>query len=307
MNPLEQIAHLALASRIAGLDIPEVVAPEEHHIVLRGMRFHYLDWGEQSKPPLLFLHGGFQTARTWDLVCLALRNRYRCLALDQRGHGDTEWSYVLDYGPDAHAGDIEAFADALALDRFVIVGMSMGCVNGLAYAIRHPERLLAFVAVDAGPWVRVKGSHRIAEFVRDIESLGTLDAYVERAIEFNPRRDRRLLRWSLLHNLRAGADGRLRWKTDRRGGLDLDGYAEKMRLLGEELHRLTFPALVVRGAESDVFLDEHAARFAEALPHGRWVRIEGAGHTVQGDNPAALVPCLEEFLRESGIGLPTGG
>lgn len=302
MDPFEQIAHLELASRVAGLDLPEVVIPGEHHLVLNGMRFHYLDWGSASNPPILFLHGGFQTARTWDLVCLALRDRYHCLALDQRGHGDSEWSYALDYGPDAHAGDVAALVDALGIDRFVLVGMSMGCINGLTYAIRHPERLLAFVAVDAGPWVRLRGGERIIEFVRAIESPDSLETYVERAMEFNPRRDPRLLRWSLLHNLRRTPDGRLIWKADRRGELDLEGYATRMRRLAGDLDGLDFPVLVVRGSESDVFLDEDADRFARALPRGRWVRVEGAGHTVQGDNPAGLVSRIEEFLESAGIG-----
>src|SRR5262245_1878470 len=93
----EDLAHHRSAAELAGLEIPEFVAPEHHDVVLGGLRLHYLDWGTAGHPPALFLHGGGQTARTWDLCCLALRPELRCIALDQRGHGDSEWSYGFAY------------------------------------------------------------------------------------------------------------------------------------------------------------------------------------------------------------------
>jgi pimeloyl-ACP methyl ester carboxylesterase len=292
--------HHRLGASLAGLAIPEFVPPAHHHVVLRAMRFHYLDWGTRDRPPIVFLHGGGQTARTWDLVCLALRVDHHCLALDQRGHGDSEWSYVMDYEPEAHAGDVAAFADRLGLERFVLVGMSMGCINGLAYAVRHPERLAGFVAVDAGPAVRAAGGATIVEFREQTREMASLEAYVEAAVRFNPRRDPRLLRQSLLHNLRRLPDGRWTWKTDQRRRFDVAAMMRRLEALWEQIGAVRCPALVVRGAESDVFLDEHAERFARALPAGRWVRIPGAGHTVQGDNPKALVEALRIFLAEAG-------
>src|SRR4051794_31152425 len=100
---VEALAHLRLAVRIAGLEVDELVLPTEHDVVVGGLRLHYLDWGSARRPPLLFLHGGCLTAHTWDLVCLALRKQFHCLALDLRGHGDSEWSPTVDYGPDAHS------------------------------------------------------------------------------------------------------------------------------------------------------------------------------------------------------------
>jgi pimeloyl-ACP methyl ester carboxylesterase len=289
--------HHRLAAEIAGLDLAEVIAPVRHHVVLREMRFHYLDWGTTGRPPVVFLHRGGETARTWDLKCRALRDSYHCFALDQRGHGDSEWSYTFAYTSEDHAGDVAAFVDHLGLERFVLIGMSMGCLNGLAYAIRHPERLAGFVAVDAGPTVRMAGGEAIVEFRRKTETLDSLDDYVAEACRFNPRRDPRLLKRSLLHNLRRLPDGRWTWKTDqRKREFDFEGMRKRMEALWDEIEVIRCPVLVVRGAESDVFLDEHAERFAEALPDGRWVRIPDSGHTVQGDNPRALVASLREFL-----------
>ena len=71
------------------------------------MRFHYLDWGIKGLPPVVFLHGGGLNAHTWDIVCAALRRERHCLALDQRGHGESEWSPEMDYATESHAGDLE--------------------------------------------------------------------------------------------------------------------------------------------------------------------------------------------------------
>lgn len=290
--------HHRLAAELAGLELEAFVPPAHHHVVLGGMRFHYLDWGERGRLPALFLHGGGQTARTWDLPCLALRDALHCLALDQRGHGDSEWSYAFAYSGEDHAGDAVALLDHLEVERAVVVGMSMGALNGLHLAARWPDRVAAFVAVDAGPWVRMSGGRRIVDFVAGADGARSLDAWVERAMRFNPRRDPRLLRQSLLHNLRALPDGTLTWKTDRRRPIDLSGMQKRLEALRLLLPEVVCPTLILRGAESDVFLDEDAERFANALPGARWLRIEGAGHTIQGDQPAALVRAVREFVSE---------
>jgi pimeloyl-ACP methyl ester carboxylesterase/ADP-ribose pyrophosphatase YjhB (NUDIX family) len=301
LTPAQQLAHFRRAAGVAGVAIDEFVVPKSYQLSLRGLAFHCIDWGVAGRPPILFLHGGGQTARTWDLVCLALRREHRCLAFDQRGHGDSSWSPAADYGPEAHVGDLEALVARLDLRRFVLVGMSMGCINGLCYAIRHPERMAGFVAVDAGPAVRVEGGTRIVEFRERTRVLPSLDDYVAHALRFNPRRDRDLLCWSLLHNLRRLPDGRLAWKTDPYLRIDPAVLVQRLETLWGDLHRVRCPTLVVRGAESDVFLDEDAERFARALPDGRWVRVEHAGHTIQGDNPRGLVDELRRFLAEPTI------
>ena len=90
LSQSETLAHLRLASRLARVDVDEVVVPTDHHAVVDGLRLHDLDWGHRDRPALIFLHGGRLTAHTWDLVCLAMRADFHCLAIDQRGHGDSE-------------------------------------------------------------------------------------------------------------------------------------------------------------------------------------------------------------------------
>ncbi len=228
------------------------------------MRFRYLDWGSPGNRPILFLHGGGLTSHTWDLVCLALREDYHCLALDQRGHGDSEWSPEMDYSLDAHRGDLEAFVDRLGLEGLVLVGMSMGGANAMAYAGRPGARVSALVLVDVGPEVRLEGARRIRQFTMAVTEFESVEHVVEQALAFNPRRDPRLLR--------------------------------RREALWAAVPEIVCPTLVVRGGQSDVFLDEDAEKLARSLRQGEWVRVEGAGHTVQGDNPGDLVAAIRRFL-----------
>ena len=299
LSPEEFREHLKLSSATAGIMLPDLELPDSHHVILRGMRFHYLDWGTRGRPPMLFLHGGGLNVHTWDLVCAALKPERHCLALDQRGHGDSEWSPVMDYATESHAEDLDAFVSHRGLDRFVLVGMSLGGANALAWAGRHSDRLAALVLVDVGPEVRQAGVRKIAAFTSEATPLDSVEDFIAKALAFNPRRDATLLRRSLLHNLRRMPDGKWMWKYDQRHrgrAMDPAAAARRRELLWSAVSKVSCPTLVVRGAESDVFHDEDAERLAGALPDGRWVKIANAGHTVQGDNPAGLLVAVRQFL-----------
>ena len=292
--------HLKTTAVRAGFSFDDVVLPNEHDVSVGQLRFRYLDWGTKGLRPILFLHGGALTAHTWDLCCLALRDEFHCMALDQRGHGDSDWAPDADYSIGAQREDIRGFADRQGLDRFVLVGQSMGAINGLAFAVAYPERLSALVMIDAGPEVRRRGSSRIREFVNGSSRPETLEEIIERALAFNPRRDPKILRRSLMHNLRPQPDGSWSWKYDRSRfqRLDHDAHLAERRRLADNLANVTCPALIVRGAESDVFHQDDAERLAKSFPDGRQITIAQAGHTVQGDNPKDLVVVLREFLVE---------
>jgi pimeloyl-ACP methyl ester carboxylesterase len=296
-----ELDHLRLALEFAGMQVPDVVAPASHHTLLRNQRFHYLDWGGPATAPIVFLHGGGLTAHTWDLVCLALRPAYRCYALDLRGHGDSEWSREMDYSLEAHAGDVYAFITALELVNPVVVGMSLGGGTAVRYATEHLPR--ALVVIDTGPQTNRAGGRAIIDFMRAPAELDSIDEFIERSMAFNPRRDPRLLRRSLLHNLMRLPDGKWTWKYDRRhfGRIDEGAQDRARQTVWSRVESITCPVLLVRGAESPVLSRESADAFAARLPDVRQAEIAGAGHTVQGDNPGDLSEALVAFLREIGV------
>src|SRR5262245_10922033 len=167
LSPDEFRAHLELSAATAGIPLPEIVLPDERDLLLGRMRFHYLDWGTPGLLPVVLLHGGGLNAHTWDLVCASLRRERHCVALDQRGHGESEWSPQMDYSTESHVGDLEAFVQTLGFERFVLVGMSLGGVNALAWAGQHSRRLAGLVLVDVGPEVRFDGVRKIQAFTSD--------------------------------------------------------------------------------------------------------------------------------------------
>ncbi len=298
----EQLEHLRRALQKSGLEDVKAVLPQDHEVTLRGMRFHYLDWGDSGKQPVLFLHGGGLTAHTWDVVCLALRDSYRCVALDQRGHGDSDWSETGDYSVQAYREDLESFVGHLGLHNPVLVGQSLGGRNAISYTGRHSADVKALVAVDIGPDFRREGAHKIRDFMAMPAELDSVERFVERAMAFNPMRDERLLRRSLMHNLKQLPNGKWTWKYDRRfpRGAEED-VARSTEALWQDARQINCPTLVARGAHSEVFTDTDAERFATSLPKARWVRVENAGHTIQGDNPKGFLEATQAFFTSHGI------
>lgn len=304
---LSEVEHLDLAATIAGMQPLEVLLPRHLTLVNDGLRFHLVDWGNPDKPTILFLHGVGLTARTWDLVCLGLRRDFHCVALDQRGHGDSDWPADGDYGTEALCADVQGVVKRLELDRFFLVGHSMGGMVALSYAVAEAPSLCGLVVVDSAPGERTPAPapapaasppNRVFDFMSGPAELDSVEAFVERAMAFNPARDPRLLRRSLLHNLRQLPDGRWTWKYDRGRilGRDRARMAASRRALWDALPAVTCPTLLLRGARSESLSDATAAEFAAALPNGQWETIADAGHTIQGDNPRGLLLAVEPFL-----------
>jgi pimeloyl-ACP methyl ester carboxylesterase len=305
---LTELEHLELAATVAGMQPIEVVLPRHLTVGSDGPRLHLVDWGNphvEDKPTILFLHGVGLTARTWDLVCLGLRRDFHCLALDQRGHGDSEWSGDGDYGTEALCADVRDLVKELELDQFILVGHSMGGMVALSYAAAEAATLRGLVMVDSAPGERrpppvAPPNNRVFDFMSGPAELDSVEDFVERAIAFNPARDRRLLRRSLLYNLRQLPDGRWTWKYDRSRilGRDRSKMAASRRALWDALPAISCPTLVTRGARSESLSSSAAAEFAAALPNGRWEIVADAGHTIQGDNPRGLLGVLGPFLEE---------
>src|SRR5580704_14005475 len=140
----------SLLASAADLGIPHApdVPYRSCNVVLRQMRFHFLEWGHAGAPAVVLLHGGHQSAHSWDLVSLHLARNHRVLALDQRGHGDSEWARDVEYSNHTMSLDASAFLDAMGLEKPILIGHSMGGRNSMLLTKRDPSRLSALVIVD---------------------------------------------------------------------------------------------------------------------------------------------------------------
>ncbi len=179
------------------------------NVVLRQQRFHFLEWGEPAAPPILLLHGGHQSAHSWDLVSLSLARRYRVLALDQRGHGDSEWSRDVDYSNHTMALDAASFIAALGLQRPAVIGHSMGGRNAMLLARHDPSCLGALVVVDVGPEISEAGRQAIGAFVRASQEFDELEDFVASVRRYDPYRSREHIERTVKYNMLRRADGKV--------------------------------------------------------------------------------------------------
>jgi pimeloyl-ACP methyl ester carboxylesterase len=287
-----------MTSRPAGEPAFNGVRVGEHDIVLEGIRLHCLEWPHEGGDAVLLLHGGGLSARTWDVVAADLADRYRCYAPDLRGHGDSEWSPTLDYRIGTHARDVERLVHHLEVDRFVLVGHSLGAFTALRFAAAHSHRLAGLVAVDATPFVSDSDQvDRVRRFMLDQTEFTSIDEAVDYAARFQPQRDREGLHESVSRRLRQYPDGRWRWKHDRHY-VDADyitSVIKDARALLDEMDKIRCPTLVIRGSDGCPL--EDARRFVELLPDGRLETVDRAGHNVHRDNPGAFLNALRSFLR----------
>jgi esterase len=267
-------------------------------ILLRGLRFHYTEWGAPTAPPIVLLHGITGHARTWDDEARLLSASRRVLVLDQRGHGDTEPAPDGDYSDGALLDDLVAFADALSLRRFSLVALSLGGRVAINFAGHYPDRVDRLLVVDIGPEIAPVGRARVGTLMASApERFETLEQVIAHMRANSPLYAEAMLRHRAQHAVRPLADGGLTWKYDRELREAL--RQGRMRLptdLWPQWRAITCPTLLVRGAESDILPDEMAKRMVDELPTARLVVVPGAGHTVPGDQPVAFQSLLSEFL-----------
>jgi pimeloyl-ACP methyl ester carboxylesterase len=273
--------------------------PESKFLEVNGLRLHYLDWGNQSAPPLVCVHGFRGNAHSFDGFARRFRDRYRVIAVDVRGRGDSAWASDGDYSMAAYTRDLAGIVDALGLDRFSYIGTSMGGRIGMLYAAEHAGRLERFILNDIGP-DRESGSDRItAEAGRTPDDFASLeDVIAYRASISSPlaRRSAEEQREAALTQVRQADNGRWVWKHDpaflrQRAS----GGAQSQPELWDVLRRLQAPTLLLWGAESDVLSEGQARRIIEALPNGTLAEIPGVGHAPTLSE-AEAVAALETFL-----------
>ncbi|WP_157172459.1 alpha/beta fold hydrolase [Nocardia pneumoniae] len=273
-----------------GVSIHDSTPPREIHFSHAGCWLHGLDWGG-TRSPVLLLHGGRLTAHTWDFVCLGLRGDARLVALDLRGHGDSDWSD--DYSIDTLAADVVATADHLGFDRVGLVGMSLGGVVAAHVADAWPDRVDRLALIDVAPGVDFDSTQRMRAFITGLGPVRELQTVVDGAMRVNPRANRAAVAYRMSTLFRRAPDGDWVPKADP-SPPDFPAILAAIDRLAAQLSGV--PVLLVRGGRSRALSQAAAERLVERIPDGELVVVPNAGHNVQEDNPAALITALRAFL-----------
>lgn len=302
---------------------PQDAEPRRIALAAGPVRLAALEWGDPAAPPLVVLHGHADLA--WSLAPLsaALAGRFHVVALDLRGHGDSDHPGA--YSVLHLVADLLAACDALGFERPVIVAHSLGGHVAAEFASLYPERAEALVLVEGlGPPspMAAPGTDGHLDFTRNVvellrsplrhKPLADVAAAARRLTEAHPRLDPAWARQLAELGTRPGPDGGLIWKFDPRtrdwiAGLD---HNEDEAVWA----RVRCPVLVVDGGDSwetwwgarlglsgqprERMSEEAWSAKVHAFPDVAHVVIEGAGHMVHFDQPAALEAAVLAFLDE---------
>jgi pimeloyl-ACP methyl ester carboxylesterase len=259
-------------------------------------------WGDSAAPAAILLHGGGQTRHAWKRTAATLAGHgFQTLSVDLRGHGDSGWSPDGDYRIDRFAADVRTLAASFP-GKPVLIGASLGGIASLIAEGEAPESIATvLILVDITPRVDPSGVARIRGFMGSHidDGFATLEEAADAIAAYLPHRPRPRSLDGLRKNLRLGDDGRWRWHYDPAFVRRIDTLEENRETrLSAAARRLTVPALLVRGAASELVSEDAARDFLALAPGARYVDVQGAGHMVAGDVNDPFTRAVIAFLDE---------
>jgi pimeloyl-ACP methyl ester carboxylesterase len=278
--------------------MPANVPARDIFVQANGLRHHLIARGSPGTPVVMMIHGLAGQAHVFDVIASRLAANYHVYCLDVRGRGESDWGPPGEYGVDNYVADLEAVREALGLQRFTLVGTSMGGIISMNYAPKFPERVEKAVLNDVGPEIDPVGLARILQYVGHapemfVDMKAVVKYYRENygpMVEHLPEDQvADFARW----NVRKSDSGVYVWKMDpavRRGGAPAASMDQ-----WEATRNLKCPVLLLRGAQSDVLSAEIAGRMREAIGDCTFVEIPGVGHAPVLSEPESIV-ALEAFL-----------
>jgi pimeloyl-ACP methyl ester carboxylesterase len=269
---------------------------EPHSHLLEGSpRLHYLEWNARAPRTIILLHGNSANAWWWEQIARAIAPEYRLLAIDQRGHGDSEWARPAAYSPLDYANDIARFVAHVSADteKPVVVGHSMGGLNVLAFARNHPEGARGAMAID----VAVTSSRGRDRYLRRLKSLPVVTypdlATAKARFRLMPKEGgipEEIIQGIAERSLARTEEGRWTLKFDRDSFLGRDGLA-----VLETIKEISIPTMLVRAEHSRIMTAEGAEQARGSNPKTRLVTIADAHHHVILEKPTEVARVIEEF------------
>lgn len=257
-------------------------------------RISALRWG-QTAPRVVFFHGGGQNAHTWDTVIVGLGQP--ALAVDLPGHGHSGWREDGDYSPHHNADALAPALRELAPNTDLVVGMSLGGLTAIRLAAVAPELVRELVLIDVTPSALQRHSELTKEqqgtvsLMHGEREFPSFQAMLDLTIAAAPHRDPKALRRGVFHNSRRLDNGNWTWRYDAiRKFPDFSG-------LWDDVDGLTAPITLIRGGSSGFVTDEDADELERRASHFRTAHVvENSGHSVQSDQPLALIDLLRGVL-----------
>lgn len=265
----------------------------DDHLEINGLRLHYVQWGDASGRPILLLHGVASFARIWDFIAPAFKDQCRLIALDWRGHGESDWSPAGQYRLDDYVTDLADFLEELDLHDITIAGHSLGAWVALNYLVRKPGRIRNLVAGDFRTgFTPEELEQSLQQSLRPQREFATADESIERFVSsLSPTvASRETLQHLAKHAIRQTTTGGWALRFDR-------AVLAAQEMNPWEVYRqVRVPTLVLRGAKSPMMSHDAAMMVGEAIPGANVVEIDEAYHHLFLDQPARFISLVQAFM-----------
>jgi len=283
-------------TRLPGTPVPMHEWPGAAGVAIRGDA-----WGDPDGQVVILQHGGGQTRHAWRGAGETLGEAgYYAIAMDYRGHGDSDWSADAAYEPEMNVQDLLAVIDALGAAKPILVGASMGGSTSLLAIGEGRLDAAALVLVDIAPKIEVAGTKKIREFMEQKpDGFESLDEVAAAIANYQPHRKRPRNLDGLAKNVRLGSDGRYYWHWDParlNRNWDMDDHRKSLERAADNLD---LPVLLVRGGLSDVLSEDGAQAFLQQCPHAEYVNVTDAAHMVAGDRNDIFSGSVVDFLHRA--------
>jgi len=259
-------------------------------------------WGQSDNPLVVLLHGGGQTRHAWGNSGKILSSAgFHVVAMDLRGHGDSDWHPDGDYSIDSHKQDLISVLRTLGKPAS-LVGASLGGMISLSLAgdKENSKFCSSLVMVDIGLYPDPQGATRIVNWMKSSEKgFESIEEAAEAVAGYLPHRKRPRNVRGLKKNLRKKDDGRYYWHWDPRFlvGRKESEYDNLEDIQRNVAKRVTAPTLLIRGALSDVVTERNVNDFLASIPHAEFKEIRKAAHMVAGDRNDVFAEEAIKFLK----------
>jgi esterase len=267
--------------------------PADRFITVGGLRIHYLEWGAADKQPLIMLHGIGRVAHTFDHIALHFASNYHVMAVDMRGHGDSDWDPKGAYLVEDYVKDIEGLAQQLRLQKIVIWGNSTGGRVAQVFAGLHPELVSAVIAEDVGPERPTQVAESVTRQLKQEDEKGwaSEEELLAQLKTSNSRTPDEILRAYVHYGSKKRGDGRVMWKRDPAIG---NGFVPTE--LWRFVRQIKSPIIYVVGGRSTIVPAETQVELKKVLSQAEIVTIPGAGHYPSEENSTAFLAIVDKFL-----------
>ncbi len=276
----------------------DTAQPADKSATVNGLQIHYREWGSADKPPFILLHGIARVARCFDHLAPQLAKKFHVIAVDMRGHGDSDRHPQGAYLVEDYTSDIEALIEQLGLHDVVLWGASTGGRVAQMIAGRHPHSVSAVIVEDVGPERPTAVANRRGDrMAKEADGWASVDELLAHIQSSNPRTPEAILRNLAQHGSRVRDDGRIVWKRDP---AILKGFVPTE--LWRTVLKIKCPIIYVLGGLSNIVPPETQQELQAKLPQSQIVMMPGLGHYPSDEKPADFLVIVERFLANVSVG-----